>query len=426
MIKRIILNDLKEHLLKKEFTLITGPRQAGKTTLMFLLQDHLLKKGKKSVFLNLDIESDREFFKSQQSLLNKIKLELGSSGGFVFIDEIQRKENAGLFLKGIYDMMLPYKFIISGSGSIELKEKIHESLAGRKRLFEVWTVTFLEFVNYRTNYKYEDCIDDFFEVETQRTKELLIEYLRFGGYPRVITAESMKDKKMEMDEIFASYIEKDISLLLNIEKTEKISALVKLLARRTGKLVNYHEISNTLNLATETLKKYLWYLEKTFIVNKLSPFFKNVKKEITKSPIYYFHDIGLKNYASGYFAGHGDIDEPGFLFQNFIFNILKNIFSSSAVSLNFWRTLDKAEVDFIISAGDIIIPLEVKYQHIKSLQVTRSFRSFIEKYSPKKAFIVNPGYNESIKIGDTVVRFLPYYCLNENIFFENKKIKKKR
>jgi len=421
MIKRIILNDLKEHLLKKEFTLITGPRQAGKTTLMFLLQDHLLKKGEKSVFLNLDIESDREFFKSQQSLVNKIRLELGSRGGFVFIDEIQRKENAGLFLKGIYDMMLPYKFIISGSGSIELKEKIHESLAGRKRLFEVWTVSFLEFVNYRTNYKYEDRIDDFFEVETQKTKELLIEYLHFGGYPRVITAESMKEKRMEMDEIYASYIEKDISLLLNIEKTEKISALVKLLAYRTGKLVNYHEISNTLNLATETLKKYLWYLEKTFIINKLSPFFKNVKKEITKSPIYYFHDMGLKNYASGYFTGYGDIAEPGFLFQNFIFNILKNIFSSSMVSINFWRTLDKAEVDFIISAGDNIIPVEAKYQHMKSLQITRSFRSFIEKYSPEKAFIINPGYNDSIKIGDTTVRFLPYYCLNENIFLENKK-----
>jgi uncharacterized protein len=212
----------------------------------------------------------------------------------------------------------------------------------------------------------------------------------------------MKDKRMEMDEIYASYIEKDISLLLNIEKTEKISALVKLLASRTGKLVNYHEISNTLNLATETLKKYLWYLEKTFIINKLPPFFKNVKKEITKSPIYYFHDIGLKNYASGYFAGYGDIVEPGFVFQNFIFNILKDIFSNSPVSINFWRTLDKAEVDFIISAGDNIIPLEVKYQHMKSQQISRSFRSFIEKYSPEKAFIVNLGYNGSVKIGDNL------------------------
>ncbi|MBE3138739.1 MAG: AAA family ATPase, partial [Actinobacteria bacterium] len=102
MIKRILLNELKSHLLKKEFSLIVGPRQSGKTTLMLLLKDYLFKKGEKVVFLNLDVESDRIFFSSQEKLISKIRLELGSGKGFVFIDEIQRKENAGLFLKGIY------------------------------------------------------------------------------------------------------------------------------------------------------------------------------------------------------------------------------------------------------------------------------------------------------------------------------------
>ena len=78
-------------------------------------------------------------------MIKKLDLELGRKKGFVFIDEIQRKENAGLFLKGIYDMELPYKLIILGSGSLELKEKIHESLAGRKRIFELGTVSFREF-----------------------------------------------------------------------------------------------------------------------------------------------------------------------------------------------------------------------------------------------------------------------------------------
>ena len=71
---------------------------------------------------------------SQQSLVNKLRLELGDEFGVAFIDEIQRKENAGLFLKGLFDQGLPYKLVVSGSGSLELKEKIHESLVGRKRL----------------------------------------------------------------------------------------------------------------------------------------------------------------------------------------------------------------------------------------------------------------------------------------------------
>ena len=141
-IKRTILNDIRQHLDQKEITLIVGPRQAGKTTLMTLLQDELDKSGRKTVFLNLDVETDKQFFTDQTRLAKKLELELGKNGGFVFIDEIQRKENAGLFLKGLYDMNLGYKFIVSGSGSVELKEKIHESLAGRKRIFELATVSF--------------------------------------------------------------------------------------------------------------------------------------------------------------------------------------------------------------------------------------------------------------------------------------------
>ena len=136
MIERTLFSELKDHLSKREISFIIGPRQAGKTTLMLLLEDYLKKKEEKTVFLNLDIESDKQFFTSQANLIKKIKLEIGEKEGFVFIDEIQRKENAGIFLKGIYDMNLPYKFIVSGSGSVELKERIHESLTGRKRIFE--------------------------------------------------------------------------------------------------------------------------------------------------------------------------------------------------------------------------------------------------------------------------------------------------
>lgn len=106
------------------------------------LEEDLKKEGEKTLFLDLDRDLDRPFFSSQNRLIQKIEYEIGEKKGYVFIDEIQRKENAGLFLKGIYDMNLPYKLIVSGSGSLELKEKIHESLAGRKRIFELSTLEF--------------------------------------------------------------------------------------------------------------------------------------------------------------------------------------------------------------------------------------------------------------------------------------------
>ncbi|MDQ1355407.1 MAG: uncharacterized protein QG657_5717, partial [Acidobacteriota bacterium] len=129
MIKRKLLALLREHVPETEITLITGPRQAGKTFLMNLLKKELDDRGEKTLFLNLDIESDKIFFSTQSRLIQKIELELGKQKGYVFIDEIQRKENAGLFLKGLADMNLPYKFIVSGSGSLGLKDQIPESLA---------------------------------------------------------------------------------------------------------------------------------------------------------------------------------------------------------------------------------------------------------------------------------------------------------
>ena len=173
IIKRKIFNEIKNHLDKKEISLIVGPRQVGKTTIMNEIKKYLDKEGKKSIFLSLDYELDSVFFKSQEELLRKIKLNLGKDGGFVFIDEIQRKENAGLFLKGIYDLGLPYKFIISGSGSLELKEEINESLAGRKKDFFMGPVDFEEFVNFKTEYRYEDNLQDFFEIEKEKTFNFL-------------------------------------------------------------------------------------------------------------------------------------------------------------------------------------------------------------------------------------------------------------
>jgi len=411
MIQRGLLKELKEHLHQREISLIVGPRQAGKTTLMLLLKDYLDKEGKDTLFLSLDFESDKKFFDSQKGLINKIQLEIGKKKGYVFIDEIQRKEGAGIFLKGLYDLNLPYKFIVSGSGSIELKEKVHESLVGRKRIFELNTISFEEFVNFRTDYRYREKLTHFFKIDKDKGKQLLIEYLNFGGYPRVILEPKLTEKRKIMDEIYHSYLERDISYLLRVEKTESFSDLIKILASQIGRLVNYSEISSTLGISGKTTKNYLWYAQKTFILQKLTPYFKNIRKEITKSPIIYFYDLGLRNYCLGFFGNLSIPLELSFLFQNFILNILKEKLRFTAGNIHFWRTKDKAEVDFVIKIGTEVIPIEVKFKEIKKTEIERSLKNFILKYRPKKAWIINLGYKTKINLNNTEVEFLPYYEL---------------
>lgn len=411
MIERTLFPDLAKHLPKKEISVIIGPRQSGKTTLMELLKEQLGKKGERTLYLNLDIEWDRPHFDSQLALLKKIELELGKERGFVFIDEIQRKENAGLFLKGLFDLKLPYKFIVSGSGSLELKERIHESLIGRKRLFELTTITFLEFVNHKTNYKYRDNLSKFFEIEKDKSQQLLTEYMNFGGYPRVVLESERKEKIKIIDEIYRSVLEKDIAYLLKVGKTEAFSSLIKLLSSQIGNLVNYSELSSTLNISHQTLKKYLWYAQKIYLLDLVSPYARNIRKEITKSPVPYFWDMGFRNYSLGIFGHVNSPSEFGFLFENFVFLLLRTQTTLGSTKLNFWRTKDKAEVDFILESGKKITPIEVKFKSFKKEEVPRSLRNFIEKYNPSEAYIINLNFKKTLRIDKTTLFFLPFYEL---------------
>jgi hypothetical protein len=118
----------------------------------------------------------------------------------------------------------------------------------------------------------------------------------------------------------------------------------------------------------------------------IKPFFTNKAKELTKSPVCYFKDLGLKNYASGEF---GNVNDFSFLFQNFVYINLYYLSKKYNFSIHYWRTKDKAEFDFILRKGIDYIPIEVKYTNLKKFKITKALRSFIQMYQPKEAIVVN-------------------------------------
>ena len=408
MIKRNIKNRIVKSLELREVSIVIGARQIGKTTILKDIIADLRNVGNKVLYFNLDIEDDSKHFSTQQQLLNKIELEVGQEKAYIFIDEIQQKEDAGRFLKGIFDMGLAYKFIVTGSGSIELKEKISEALTGRKHLIEIKPVTFIEFVNYKTQYKYEERIEKFFEIEKEKNRLLLNEYLAFGGYPAVITADTIERKHEIMNEIFVSYITKDISFLLGVRFPDKFIKMIKLLAVQSGGIVNYSQLAQDTGIRTETLKTFLWYAEQTFIIKIIKPYYTNQKKELTKSPTIYFNDLGMLNFSKNNFNGEM---QDGMVFQNFVYSILDERFSHGLFKINYWRTKDKAEVDFIIHSKSGLIPVEVKYKEMTKLVVSRSFRSFLKSYNPRNAYIVNLDSEDAELIDNTEVKLIPFWKL---------------
>ena len=406
-----MLDPLREHLSRKEITLITGPRQAGKTTLMKELMGGINREGGRTLFLDLDFEPDKRHLDSQIALLDRIRLEFGDSAGTVFIDEIQRKRDAGVFLKGIFDRDLPIKLVVTGSGSLELKEKIQESLFGRKRIFEVMTVSFLEWADYNSGYQYSLNMQEFFRIEQEQNLRLLEACLNYGGYPRIILEDTQIERMNQINEIYSSYINRDVAGFLGLEQPDSYSRMIRFLAAHIGQLTDFSEIARTIGVSVPTVKKYIWYAEKTYILKVVTPYYTNKLKEIIKSPVYYFTDLGFRNFSLGEFGNASTKSDAGFLFQNLVLFELSRLAVPEAWSVHFWRTADGAEVDFVLDQKSGLLPVEVKYSRLSTPMVTRSLRSFIEKYHPSEAWVISPIYQNEIKINECTVKFIPFYQL---------------
>ena len=176
-----------------------------------------------------------------------------------------------------------------------------------------------------------------------------------------------------------------------------------------GDPVSYSKLSRDVGVKSATVRNYLDYLDKTFIVEQTNPFFTNKKKEITKSPIIYFSDPGLRNYSIQRFGQLNISSEFGELFEAFIHNFLKNETMYTGLNVKYWRTKSRAEVDFILTVGNKVkLPLEAKYKKLEEPKVTKSLRSFIKKYSPEKAVVVNLELEETREVEGTQVEFVPY------------------
>lgn len=412
IVKRMIFADLIAHLDVKEAMILLGPRQVGKTTLMREMQKYLVENKKilpKNIFFfNLDILSDREIFQSQSDFINFLRERSRNDFIYVFIDEAQRIPQSGIFIKGIYDLELPVKFILSGSSSLEIKNKMQETLTGRKKVFAILPFSFEEFLDWKED-KFKEIIFQSTALTAEelfKANDYLNEYIAYGGYPRIVIEKDEEKKKELLEEIYSSYIEKDIIGFLKIDNSLAFSGLVKFLALQNGQLANMHQISKSLNLNQRTTEKYVGYLEQTFVIRKLSPFFSNAQKEMVKMPKIYFLDTGIKSLIASDFSKFKNRSDGGALLENFVFNEIKRKLKM-AERTNFWRNKTGAEVDFIIRKGVEIIPMEVKTKN-EDLKIEKSLRSFCGDYKIAKGYVIfgegQTGKNDALNI-----HFLPAY-----------------
>ncbi|MBU3965220.1 ATP-binding protein [Patescibacteria group bacterium] len=385
MIQREILQKIKPWLGKEKILIIKGARQVGKTYLLKEIKKDLEKAGKKVAYLLADEIDNKPILKSSANLELYLEQYFNFPKEFIYlmIDEFQVLEEAGLLLKNIFDKHKnKIQLIVSGSSALEIN-KNSEYLTGRAIHFNVDRVNFKEYFDFREGvdtkrYDLRDFkeLEVFFETFNPKLELSMGEYLSYGGYPEVLTTQGAEEKETVLKSIIKIYIDKDIINQLNVENVTGFNNLIKILAGQIGQLVNSHELSNTANISINTLKKYLEILAGTYIIDLVTPYFKNIRSEISKMPKVYVLDIGIRNYLLR--SLDMDLNGRGGVIENFVYNTLLAQYGKEYI--HFYRTSGGAEIDFVIEDKNNKLTLcEVKYRNkVKAPVIMKNFE---ERYA---------------------------------------------
>jgi predicted AAA+ superfamily ATPase len=346
--KRKIFNFLEKHLSVKQVTVLTGMRRTGKTTLVKQLME--ASDIEQKLFFDLERIDHRELFsyKNYDSTIKELEKEGVdfSKKVMICIDEIQLLPNIPSVIKYLYDHY-DIKFIVTGSSSYYIKNKFQESMAGRKKIFEIYPLDFGEYLTFK-NIKYKTLSNlEELESSTNSATSLQFEYedyCTYGGFPEVVLTEDISEKKDLLQDILSSYINIDLVQIADIKKIPELRNIIKLLATRIGSKLDISKIANTVNLSRQTVENYIYLLENTYFIKTIPVYSLNADREIVKARKVYFLDNGIATQFAELSSGSK--------FENAIFNQLHHF-----GEVSYYQLKTGPEIDFII---DKKIAFEVK------------------------------------------------------------------
>ncbi len=383
MYDRKIFPELLRHLAEKEVSVITGMRRVGKTTALRYLLDQTPHDNK--LYLDLERIEDRAIF--TQTNFSEIQTDLEIKGidfsqpAVIALDEVQLVPEAVSFIKYYHDHF-PVKFIISGSSSYYLRNRITESLAGRKQIFEIYPLDFQEFLTFKeidSRALQAHRLKPYRQALYAQYTAAYEEFIQYGGFPDVVLAGSDEKKVRLLKDVLNSYIELDVKLLSDYSAIDDLYRLVSLLASRIGSRLDYTKLGSLIGISRHKVKDYMHLLERTYFLHLASPYAANTDRAIAVQPKMYLADTGLANQLAQVSSGA--------LFENAIALQLMRL-----GPLTYFQLKTGQEIDFIL---DRRIATEVKETPTRSDANTLQARAatlgleetwLIGRYPPRSDF----------------------------------------
>ncbi len=413
---------LVKNYIDKDISLsISGLRRVGKTTILFQLINYLLDRGvdHRRVFYFQFSEETANLEKILAAFFSLFAADEAVRGEFyIFLDELQYAKKWQTIIKRYVDQNKKIKFVVTGSASIYLWRQTRESLAGRLLDFHLDPMSFSEMLrlkeNYREEYSAVQALKDgagelevFQKIQRERLpfESLFGDYLRFGEFPALLLYldDIEYSRKYLKDGIIDKILLKDIRLF-EVEKQEEIASLYKICCSNIAQTINLRNVAQETDLSYPTIKKYLAVLKKTFLIEGAKNRLKSARSQSKSLDKIFSVSINLAAAALSvdYPLKPPYLDFKGHIIENFIYNCVKKI-----GNVYYYRKAGK-EVDFIIEAGNEIIPLEVKSADIIKKTDANHLIMFMEKNNLRRGYLIYGGDLKMMEIGNKKIYLLPY------------------
>jgi hypothetical protein len=391
---------LRDKYLKKiaagfktvQIVVLIGARQVGKTSIM-----KSCEWDKNYLFLNGQDPEIATLFQRLSDIEQYLRVYLNDKlEGYLLVDEFQYIDGISTMMKLLTDKHDQLKMLCSGSSSLDILQHLEESLAGRVRTIEVLSLSFEEYLLFQDKNLHKLYLTFDGETETSAltdpVEKALSTYLLYGGLPRAALTDHPDEKIEILDDIYKTYLLRDVRNFVVNQDFVGFNKLLRLLASQIGSLVNVNEISRQTGLSYKKCEEYLYLLEQMYIIKLIEPYFTNKRKVISKMKKIYFCDLGLRNILDGNFNELTFRGDKGAIFENFVMLELWRS-KKPGGSLQFYRTSDGTEVDFVLNQLKDILAIECKYKNLEKPVSIASLNNFCQAESIGKKFIVNRNLN---------------------------------
>jgi len=381
---RSIEGPLRRLTAKFSAVLVTGPRQAGKTSLLSHLSAELF--GDRTSTVAFDTPRQVGAFRRDPALF------FANHPGVLFLDEVQQVPDVFPYLKSEIDRgPKQFRFFLSGSQHFPLMRGVTESLAGRVAVLDLWPFAVQE-VHAADPAETINLLEDPDQLRPLLGREFpandpqdIAPAMRRGGFPVPLLEDAGSDW---FEAYRRTYLQRDVRELSQVADLGKFDRFLVLLAGRSGTVINKSELGNVTGIDDGTVERWLSLLETSYQAFRLPPYTENATKRLVRRPKWIFADSGLGLHLQAIESDAALLNAPHFgkLFESFVLAEVRKLYGHAARAWNgfFWRTSQGFECDLVLHAGAQLIPFEVKHAATPRGRDLRGVEMFLDAY-PKQA-----------------------------------------